>query len=513
MHAFRTLVTFIVLLISSQFVLAQENKIYSIRLLGVAENFGQTNRTRVAIEVEYAYSGKPYKEAVLQAWVRNSGKYFTAVKSMGLTAEAGRSKHTIYLFFDPEAAEGTLETNEIAFAFSDADRRDAVPGDDQVLKVMGFRRTWIGRAETSQMSQAPLGVQGAAIPEGEALALARKAINQARDLGCVNVNRILHSAPPDSSGRHAILVVANARCIQMGLENHKFLVLVTRNSSDTQLGGWNAAIFRTDSAGVYEDPTTRAIALLAENSAKRSGKSVPGSTATGPQAIWVSPTTGVSWQVNLGSGKVNAVFGNVPARIDMADPANDSRVHAEGCQVGVRARSSLDDDGSQRLAPKIILDQREMRIANSPLDGCQARNGFETNPLARARATQLLMAQREQDANSKAQSFANRHRVDGGWVNWNSLKANPFALVGKTLMFNTRLEKMNSPNEGVFSGVLFVGVPGSAFTDGRPVVLAGKVLGNAKLKTGPFEILAPRVQYVAHEFCSESECRDMGSIR
>lgn len=95
--------------------------------------------SKLPIEVEFSYSGKPYQGAVLDAWVLKDGKYFPGVWGSGPAIEAGRHKDTVFLFFDPKATPGRHETQELAFGFSEA-RDGAERNTTRPFKVLKFQR-------------------------------------------------------------------------------------------------------------------------------------------------------------------------------------------------------------------------------------------------------------------------------------------------------------------------------------------------------------------------------------
>jgi hypothetical protein len=101
------------------------------------------------------------------------------------------------------------------------------------------------------------------------------------------------------------------------------------------------------------------------------------------------------------------------------------------------------------------------------------------------------------------------------WAEWDSLRANPFAQEGKTVLFhNAEFEKMLTATDGLFNGLLFVDIPKGMFTGRKPVVLAGKVMGATNVKS-PFggDVQVPKVKFLGAEFCGESACKDFGTLK
>ncbi len=109
----------------------------------------------------------------------------------------------------------------------------------------------------------------------------------------------------------------------------------------------------------------------------------------------------------------------------------------------------------------------------------------------------------------KTQAFADEHGVNGGWVNWQQLRANPYSHDGKILLFNVRFEKMISPTSGLFNGMLVTELPANAFLEPKAVLLVAKVTGASEIKNrlGGTEQV-PQATYVSHVFCEQENCMD-----
>lgn len=146
--------------------------------------------------------------------------------------------------------------------------------------------------------------------------------------------------------------------------------------------------------------------------------------------------------------------------------------------------------------------------------------GYSEACLVRAREAVKIEWQRRQQyqaakdaADQRVQIFADRHGVTEGWVKWQSFRANPFAFEGQVLLFNTSLQSMTSPSEGLFSEILFVDIPRNAIVDQRNLVIAGKVIGVTRTKVGPYDLQVPKVRYLGHMLCQTQDCSDLGSWR
>lgn len=124
---------------------------------------------------------------------------------------------------------------------------------------------------------------------------------------------------------------------------------------------------------------------------------------------------------------------------------------------------------------------------------------------------QQLEAQAKAAKDAKAQALADKYRVDG-WIPWTSVTANAYAHEGKVYMIKTVFERMLSPDSAQFGdgmisqAVLITGVPKTAFTERKDVVVVGRVLEPDK------NVRALKFKYVGHEFCRERSCSEFGSI-
>ena len=137
---------------------AQVDQIHALRVAKIEERVPELgNQTRITMDVEFSYSGKPYRAAVLDAWTLKDGKYFPGVRGGGPVIEAGRHKDVVYLFFDPKTSPGTHETQELAFGFSEA-RDGAERNTTRPFKVVKFQRVWGGAPQSTlnpSSAQAP----------------------------------------------------------------------------------------------------------------------------------------------------------------------------------------------------------------------------------------------------------------------------------------------------------------------------------------------------------------------
>lgn len=132
------------------------------------------------------------------------------------------------------------------------------------------------------------------------------------------------------------------------------------------------------------------------------------------------------------------------------------------------------------------------------------------------RQAALQDQQRKQAATAKAQRLADQYRADG-WIPWAKVNANQFAYDGKVLMVITTFERMLTSDTAQFGDPLFAqpvvaaGVPRTAFTEQRHVILVGRITTSSDERASQIAgigIPVIRMRYIGHEFCSESRCTD-----
>ena len=137
----------------------------------------------------------------------------------------------------------------------------------------------------------------------------------------------------------------------------------------------------------------------------------------------------------------------------------------------------------------------------------RARSLAQQQAAAEQRRRSELEAQARLD--QRTQAFADQHGVNGGWVNWQQLRANPFSYDGKTLLFIARFERMISPTSGLFNDMIVTDLLGNAFLEPKAVLLVAKVTGTSEIKNalGGTEQV-PQATYVSHAFCEQQNCGD-----
>ena len=148
----------------------------------------------------------------------------------------------------------------------------------------------------------------------------------------------------------------------------------------------------------------------------------------------------------------------------------------------------------------------------------EQRRRFEEQRLREAEERRKKEAEAQKQLVQKVQAFADKHGVNGGWVHWQRLRANPFAYEGKVLMFDVKFERMITPTSGIFgeymlNNIVVTDIPRGSFVEPRPVLLAGKVTGFSTMKNDWGGV--PQVKYVGHTFCQLALCADYscGRIR
>ena len=154
------------------------------------------------------------------------------------------------------------------------------------------------------------------------------------------------------------------------------------------------------------------------------------------------------------------------------------------------------------------VEKNKVAVENARRDAARAQQQQAEKARVDARHQATLAADR------KAQAFADKHSVRG-WLKYESLRANPFALEGQVYMFSSKLYEMKKATEGLFAGDIYiVDIPRGTFVDKSEFIIAGKVEGTSLVRT-PLgtEAQFPKIKYLGSEKCSMSQCQDFGAIR
>lgn len=169
-------------------------------------------------------------------------------------------------------------------------------------------------------------------------------------------------------------------------------------------------------------------------------------------------------------------------------------------------RRRLEQEKAASLARQQTY-QEQVRQAELKAQTERAATLARQQAAAEQRRRSELEAQARLD--QKTQAFADQHGVNGGWVNWQQLRANPFSYDGKTLLFIVRFDRMISPTSGLFNGMMVTELPNNAFLEPKVVVLVAKVTGASEIKNalGGTEQV-PQATYVSHAFCEQQNCGD-----
>jgi len=191
--------------------------------------------------------------------------------------------------------------------------------------------------------------------------------------------------------------------------------------------------------------------------------------------------------------------------------------HFRQCAANVSLRKDRQDPVNpwsdaekafQKTASRFVQDSFRVVRATEAAAAEKAEAAARESTARAARAQEGLRVQHQ---DSLRKQFAKKYGVQV-FVNVNQLATNPFNFEGKIVGVVISFREMVTATTGVLgqgvSGprILVSQIPRGTFKGGEMLVLAGRVLGKAPVKTPSGEVSLPHLSFVGMKLCEWSEC-------